>query len=344
MLRPAIPRPRLILALACLVGACAGQTPRPAGAEPAGPPSGPAAAPPVAPLAAIGAANAERVAKRWEAAAGGWGRAVAVSAGLQRVAYSNGPEVLLYELGQGKRLRAVAGTCTEVVRGGLAYAGGALVIVCETAVQVVEAGGKVRELPVASAPITAAAFTETLVALGHHDGVLRVYGLDGSSPREIAVPGPPIDVKSLALTPDGKRLAVAWVQGSIWWWDIDAPTVPHDLVRHPSESDTLAFSGDSRFLAEEGESLTTTVWSFGDPVTPVARVRNGSWLKRIHFTRDGKWLVRGGSDGLELAELEGPRRVALDTRGAVEDVALDERGATIAAVDRDGRLTVWAAP
>ena len=72
------------------------------------------------------------------------------------------------------------------------------------------------------------------------------------------------------------------------------------------------------------------------------KIRNGAWLKRIRFTSDAKWLVRGGSDGLELAQIDGPRRVVLDTRGAVEDVALDEHGATIAAVDRDGRLTVWA--
>ncbi len=149
-------------------------------------------------------------------------------------------------------------------------------------------------------------------------------------------------MKSLALTKDGKRLAVAWVQGSIWWWDVVDPATPHTLVRHERESDALAFSGDGALFAEEGTELFTTVWSFA--ATPVARgaLKNGAWIKRLLFTRDASWLVRGGSDGLELAEIDGPRRVALDTRDAVEDAAFDEQGASLGAIDRSGRLTYWS--
>ena len=43
---------------------------------------------------------------------------------------------------------------------------------------------------------------------------------------------------------------------------------------------------------------------------------NGTWVKRILFTRDDRWLVRGGSDGLEIAEISGPRRVACSRSGS----------------------------
>lgn len=280
--------------------------------------------------------------KVWEAAAGGFGRAVAVSRSLGRVAYSNGAEVLLYDLRQGQRRPAVGGACTKVVRGGLAFAGNRLIVVCENKAQTVTlADSKVHDFPIAAFPVTAVAFTRDRIVAGHHDGVVRLYPAAGGAPTEIAVPGPPIDVKSLALSPDGRRVAVAWIQGSIWWWDVAEPSVPHPLVRHPSESDAVAFSPDGQLFAEEGGANTTAVWSFSGDPSVVRTIRNGSWLKRIHFTPDASWLVRGGSDGLELAEIGGPRRVVLDTRGAVEDVALDEQGTTIAAVDRDGRLTVW---
>ncbi len=332
---------RVLVLLAWGLGACAGQ--KPAIAEPGPGPrvSSLAASSGPAPLAIIGATTAEGVKKRWEAAAGGWGKAVAIHRQHGRVAYSNGDEVLIYALASGKRLPAVAGACRQVIRGGLAYAAQALVIVCEEAAQVSQ-NGTLEDLPIASSPVTAAAFTANKVALGHHDGVIRIYPLDGQEPAEIPVPGPPIDVKSLAMTADGSRIAIAWVQGSIWWWDVEDPDTPHRLIRHQSESDTVAFSTDGHLFAEEGESMTTTVWSFGDQPAVEHKVKNGSWVKRIHFTPDSRWLVRGGSDGLELAEIAGPRRVALDTRGAVEDVAIDDRGTTIAAVDRDGRLTVWA--
>ena len=341
------PLTRLLLGLAVGIVACAGRASSPASAAPAQPP---AALLPTRVLARaqtpapVGATNAARVKKRWEAAAGGFGRAVAVSQQRRQVAYSNGEEVLLYDLRQGQRQRAVSEACKQVVRGGLAYAGHRLLIVCEGAAQVVSGpGAPARELPIAASPVTAVSFSGEWIAIGHHDGVVRVYSATGGDPVEVPVPGPPIDVKSLALSPDGRRVAVAWVQGSIWWWDLAAPSDPHPLVRHPSESDAIAFSASGDFLAEEGATKTTTVWSFAGAPREAHKIQNGAWVKSLHFTRDGKWLVRGGSDGLELAEIAGPQRVALDTRGAVEDVALDEDGATIAAVDRDGRLTVWAA-
>ncbi len=291
----------------------------------------------------IGAATADRVKLLWEAAAGGYGRAVAVSSKLGRVAFASRDAVRVYDLASGKSVGSV-GHCKEVVHTGLAFVDTRLVIVCETGLSVV--GAKKLEKrpapPVNAARITAAAFAPGRVALGHRDGVVRIVDLNGGSGTEIVVPGPPIDVKSLALSSDGSRVAVAWTQGSIWWWRTADPTSFHKLVRHESESDALAYFADGSVLAEEGAKNTTTLWRFDEPPKETAHIKNGDWVKQILFTPDGKWLVRGGSDGLELAEIDGPKRVALDTRGSVEDVAFDEHGALLAAVDRDGRLTVWA--
>jgi len=292
---------------------------------------------------AIGAGSAERVKKVWEVAAGGYGRGVALSAKLGKVAFANKDGVELFELASGKSSSKLQ-TCKDVVRGGLAFHGTDLVVVCEKGVTRLDPQKKPRpDFGVHASRITAATLSGSRLALGHHDGVIRIYGLDGSAPVEVRVPGPPVDVKSLALTRDGTRLAVAWVQGSVWWWDVAKPDVPHDLVRNDRESDTLAFSEDAALLAEEGAPSTTTLWELGATPTARGKLKNGSWIKRLLFTRDGKWLVRAGSDGLELAEIAGPKRVALDTRDPVEDAALDEAGATLAAVDRQGRLTVWAA-
>lgn len=292
---------------------------------------------------AIGAATADRVKKTWEVAAGGYARAVAVSSRLGKVAFANKEGVELYELATGKAIAKV-GRCKDVVRGGLAFHAGELVIVCETAVQRLDAQKRSErpELVVNASRITAAAFTGSRLVLGHHDGVIRIYGLDGSAGVEVKVPGPPIDAKSVALSADGGRLAVAWVQGSVWWWEVQKPEAPHDLVRNDKESDALSFSDDGALLAEEGAKNTTTLWSLGDPPSAKAKLKNGSWVKRILFTPDGKWLARAGSDGLELAEILGPRRVALDTRDPVEDAAFDEQRAVLVAADRQGRLTAWA--
>jgi WD40 repeat protein len=326
-----------LLALAC--GARSGGSPAAAQPKPRAP------KPAVAPRAAapFGAANADRVKLLWEAAAGGRARAVALDRALGRVAFASEEGVRAYELSSGRQLAATK-PCSEILHRGLAFVGGKLLVACDASIELLEPNKlqKLAPLAIHASKLTAISVAFPRVAAGHRDGVVRIYSLDGKPTIEIPVPGPPIDVKSLALTRDGSRIAVAWTQGSIWWWDTLKPEVPNDLVRHESESDALAWSRDGALLAEEGARHQTTIWSFQSTPSHAAKLKNGAWIKDFCFSHDGKWLARAGSDGLELAELAGPRRVALDTRAAVEDVALDERGAILAAADRDGRLTVWA--
>jgi WD40 repeat protein len=341
-----VPCSRLGVTLALLLSigwASCASVPAAAGPRPKPGPKRPAGAVPAAAPAAIGANNAERVKLVWEADAGGAGRAVAVHRALSRVIVAAGSAVGIYDLRTAKRTSSLP-ACREVLRGGISFSANKLVVVCESGLELYDAAKLTRLTgpKVASAPATAVAIVGSRVAVGHRDGVVRVYSLEGLPAIEIAVPGPPIDAKSLDVTRDGGKIAVAWVQGSIWWWNTGQPGEPHDLVRRDNESDSLAFSHDGTLLAEEGRNNFTTLWSFGEKPVEKATLRNGAWVKRLRFTRDGKWLVRGGSDGLELAEVIGPRRIALDSRGAVEDVAFDENAATLAAADRDGRLTVWA--
>lgn len=333
-----------VMSFACALAACAAGGAGPATAAPRKKPASKVApAPrPHAPLA-IGHATVDRVKKSWEVAGGGYGRAVAVSRALGRVAFANKDGVELFDLITGKSTGKVQ-RCRDVVRGGLAFHAADLVIVCEKSVVRVDAHKRTDrpDLAVHASRITAAAFVGARMALGHHDGVLRIYGLDGAATAEVRVPGPPVDAKSLALTRDGARLAVGFVQGSVWWWDLAKPDAFHDLVRHESETDALAFSDDGGLLADEGATHTTTLWELGATPSAKTKLKHGNWVKRILFTRDGKWLVRAGSDGLELTEIGGPKRVALDTRDPVEDAAFDEHGALLGAVDRQGRLTLWA--
>ncbi len=291
----------------------------------------------------IGARTAETVKLRWEALPGGFARAVAVTSSLGRVVYSSDRGTTVFDARTGKATGELD-TCDDVVRGSLFFQAGKLVVVCRGGVEFhsLADSKKLGKLETNSAPITAAASAGSRLALAHRDGVVRVHDLSSSKLVEVVVPGPPIDVKSLALDAAAERLAVAWVQGSIWWWQLSEPTVFHKLVRHENESDSIAFAPDGVF-AEEGRQGFTTLWRIAaGGAEQGAAIENGAWVKRFLFTRDSSWLVRGGSDGLDLAEVNGSRRLVLDTAGQVEDIAMDESGALIASGDRAGRLMLFA--
>ncbi len=303
--------------------------------EPLGKPANPAAL-------AIDGSQPHRIVKAWEVNLGGRGVAVAVSRSASRVAaaVADSP-VKLYDTRTGKALGASA-SCTDVLRSGVYLAASRLIVACGSRVEQYQLRD-LKELSRLEFEPEQRAVAVTLswpwLAVGHHDGVLRIYDLVGGGVREIEVPGPPIDVKSLALSHDGQRLAVAWVQGSIWWWSIDAPEQPNRLVRYENESDALAFDRSGRLLAEEGEANLTRVWAL-DEAKPAHLRAHGAWIKSLWFTARGDWLVRGGSHGLDLVELAGEGTLSL-ANGLVEDVALDDDGASLAAVDREGNLRLW---
>src|SRR6185436_14296029 len=118
----------------------------------------------------ISALTAERVKLVWEAAAGGFGRAVAISRRIGRVAVASGNQLQLYELSTGKRTGAIA-ACHEVLRSGLAFAESKLLVVCDGSVELWDALRLARLQPPKIEPqrATAAAIVWPRLALGHRD-------------------------------------------------------------------------------------------------------------------------------------------------------------------------------
>ncbi len=295
---------------------------------------------------AIDGEHPERIKLSWQVEIGGRGVAVGVARHSGKVAAAaEGGPVKLYDFWSGKSA-GVSASCTEVLRSSLYLARDKLVVVCANKLEIYQLRG-MKELPaptLAASRATASTLAWPWLAVGHHDGVLRIYNLVDQSVREIAVPGPPIDVKSLALSRDGSTLAVAWVQGSIWWWKVPQAGAeaqePQRLERYENESDALAFDTTGKWLAEEGEKGHTGIWAFDGTPTKRYQRKNGAWVKRMWFTQDGSWLVRGGSHGVDLVEVAGEDSTSLSS-GLVEDLALDGDYTSLAAVDRDGRLSLW---
>ncbi len=168
-------------------------------------------------LLAIDGTNVTRIEKSWEIELGGRGIAVAIDRGAARVAAATvGSSARLYDYWRG-RSTGVSASCATILRGGLALRGGKMVVVCQDRIELYDSRSLKQDTApeMAESRATAAHVSWPSIAVGHHDGVLRIYSLEGGPTVEMATTGASTDVKSVALPTDGSVVVAAWGQGSI---------------------------------------------------------------------------------------------------------------------------------
>ncbi len=177
---------------------------------------------------------------------------------------------------------------------------------------------------------------KTLLATS--DGLLRLYDVTGSEPEERLEPhGAIMPIQTLAVAPDGKRLAVLGSWDLLRFWDLDGPT--------PKE--WAAFSGTANYSAPTriayADSKTVAVGGHnGAPylldvagAAPHGRVVVGAagQVRAIASTPDGKTLAGSYPDeGVvrlwDVTGLEVMERAVL--KGCTDPIALAPDGKTLA--------------
>jgi WD40 repeat protein len=175
------------------------------------------------------------------------------------------------------------------------------------------------------------------------DGVaLRLWDLTGDEPRERLKPqGPTVALTSLALTPDGKKLATGGGDGVARLWDLTGPApgegawaVLRDLA---GRLDSVAFSPDGKMLALGGADVLS-LWNVtGDDVGERAVVKRWQGPHRLAFSADGKTLVCTSIAGdqwvvrlLDVTEAEPRERAVLKVDTLTGPLALAPDGKTLA--------------
>jgi hypothetical protein len=334
----------LITALAAAAAACShaasAQSPPPA-SRPAPTAAKVAAKPKPVPITG---ANVSKVERLWRAAGGSWGHAVAASHALGRAVISASSEAQVFELATGKPIGKVTEGCGRVLRHGMGFGGGNLVLACENRLDVIDGTtlAKVKTIRIEPSKVWAVSVAWPRVALAHEDSVIRIYSLDGAPERQLPIPGPPVEVTSLSLSRDGERIAVGWTQGSVWWWDVQKPNEPHKVAKGNSHVSAVTWNRDATLLAEESPSFTVAAWRVGPPQVSLATFKVGSWTNGTAFLADSSWLFYGGSDGLSVGEIGGSGVKQVASRDdSVEDLAMDEDGMFLLATDRSGNLDAY---
>jgi len=170
-------------------------------------------------------------------------------------------------------------------------------------------------------------------------------------PYPIGAPMPAGDALSLALAPDGARLATAQRDGTVRLFDVAArqPT-GEDRRRHSGGVQGLDFSPDGRRLASVGDDGTVRVSAVDGPAETDPRTvgTTPDILWGVRFDPTGRRLATAGEDGtvrLWDAEHGGAAGPPLIRRvGDFLSVAFGPAGDVLLAGNGDGEVHGWTLP
>jgi Tol biopolymer transport system component len=116
------------------------------------------------------------------------------------------------------------------------------------------------------------------------------------------------DVRAVAFSPDGGRLATGTFDGDTWIWDTRNGKQLHALTHGSLGLSAVAFSGDGRWLATSS-FRTTRIWDThsGEQLQTLNHDMFGVGVGAVAFSPDDRWLATGTSgDGVVVWDLTGP--------------------------------------
>ncbi|NBX25762.1 MAG: hypothetical protein EBQ99_06895, partial [Planctomycetes bacterium] len=238
------------------------------------------------------------------------------------------------------RLRDTAPTQPLRIQGStrrlaITASGESLHVDADGSIHVANASGQRRLLRPAGPPATSVALASLTprAALGHPGGVIEIIDLnDGRTLAEI--PAHAGEVRSLALSHDGSRMASSGIDGSIRVCRVDRPAESLRLEGHAGALRALAFSPDGLGLASLAEDRSLRVWNLASGAR-IASFRTPQDLSpTMAFDGPGQTLACGRPDGrLHLWDVTTAREL-----GSIRVAA---EGAEIAALAPDaGRIAL----
>jgi WD40 repeat protein/tRNA A-37 threonylcarbamoyl transferase component Bud32 len=181
------------------------------------------------------------------------------------------------------------------------------------------------------------------LASASFDGTARVWlGPDWHEVARLALPG--AQLWALALSPDGRDVALGDAEGALRLWRIDGSRRPIALDGHDRVVSAAAFSPDGGLLASAGWDGTVRLWDAGSG-RGLARIDGHQRaVSAVAFAPDGRTLVSAGEDlSALLWSLPSPRplRSLLGHTADARAVAFAPDGRALASGGEDSTVRLW---
>lgn len=148
---------------------------------------------------------------------------------------------------------------------------------------------------------------------------------------------------SMAITNNGRLLAVGAESGIIYLIDLSNPGTPIQLKGHQGVVFSLAFSPDGQQLFSSGSDKKLLLWELENRSNNV--IYEGDYnVRAIAISPDGKFLAGGSDDGrIFMWDIKSSQFINLSTedKTAIHAISFSPNGLNLVTGDLSGRLKFW---
>jgi tRNA A-37 threonylcarbamoyl transferase component Bud32 len=151
-------------------------------------------------------------------------------------------------------------------------------------------------------------------------------------------------IPSLAISPDGQRMAIGNADGTIRLWDLQTSSEIGLLRGHTSTVQSVAFSPDGKTLASGSEDKTIKLWDLASGKELLVFRGHIAGVYGVAFSPDGTRLASASLDrSIHIWDVKsGQKLISLKGHtGQVYSVAFSPDGLRLATGSNDGTVNVW---
>jgi WD40 repeat protein len=147
----------------------------------------------------------------------------------------------------------------------------------------------------------------TMLAVGNRNAETHIFDVATGNVLHVLDAG---YTQGLQFSPDGRTLAVAYVDGSLRLWNTADGRLRRELKTTAEELYRVEWSPDGQILASAGLKGKVTLWNPAD-LSILREIDDAEWVVGLRFSPDGRNLITAGGASGHTSPATGKRSLKI---------------------------------